>query len=41
MIHGYEEANTTDLMSWDELDPYSGFPSYKQFRCAIEKEDVK
>ena len=41
MNHGYEEANASDLMSWDELDPYSGFPSYKQFRCAIEKEDIK
>ena len=41
MIHGYEEANASDLMSWEELDPYSGFPSYKQFCCALEKEDMK
>lgn len=41
MTHGYEEANASDLMSWNFLDPYSGFPSYKQFRCAIEKEDRK
>ena len=39
MIHGYEEANASDLISWAYLDPYSGFPSYKQLRCAIEKEE--
>ena len=38
LIHGYEEANASDLISWNALDPYSGFPSYKQIRCAIEKE---
>lgn len=39
MIHGYEEANASDLISWNYLDPYSGYPSYKQVRCAIRKED--
>jgi anaerobic selenocysteine-containing dehydrogenase len=39
MIHGYEEANASDLISWEYLDPYSGFPSYKQLRCAIGKEE--
>jgi len=38
LIHGYEEANATDLISWNALDPYSGFPSFKQVRCGIEKE---
>lgn len=38
MIHGYQEANANDLLSDVELDPYSGFPSYKQVRCRIEKE---
>ena len=38
LIHGYEEANASDLLSWNALDPYSGFPSYKQIRCGIEKE---
>ena len=37
LIHGYEEANATDLLSWNALDAYSGFPSYKQIRCGIEK----
>ena len=37
LIHGYEEANASDLISWNALDPYSGFPSYKQVRCGIEK----
>ncbi len=36
-IHGYQEANATDLIPGDALDPYSGFPSFKQVRCAIEK----
>ena len=40
LIHGYEEANASDLIATDYLDPYSGFPSYKQLRCAIEKEDA-
>ena len=40
MIHGYEEANGSDLIASDHLDPYTGFPGYKQFRCAIEKEEM-
>ena len=36
-IHGYEEACASDLLSWNALDPYTGFPSYKQMRCAVEK----
>ena len=39
LIHGYEEACATDLVPWTLLDPYSGFPGYKQVRCGIEKEE--
>jgi len=41
MIHGYAEANANDLLSDLEMDPYSGFPSYKQVRCQIKKEGVQ
>ena len=37
MYHGYEEANINDLIDADHLDPYTGFPGYKQFRCALKK----
>lgn len=37
--HGYAEANVNDLISADHLDPYTGFPGYKQFRCAIRKPE--
>ena len=37
MFHGYKEANVNSLMPVDHLDPYTGFPGYKQLRCRIEK----
>lgn len=37
LIHGYAEANANELISDVENDPYSGFPSYKQVRCRIQK----
>ena len=37
MFHGFEEANANDLIDMNHLDPYSGFPGYKQFRCKISK----
>lgn len=37
MIHGYREANVNELLDADRLDPYTGFPAYKQFPCAAEK----
>lgn len=37
MYHGYEEANCNELIPVDLLDPYSGFPAYKQFNCNIKK----
>lgn len=35
--HGYEEANGNELIPIDLLDPYTGFPAYKQVNCAISK----
>lgn len=40
MFHGYREANANSLIPVDHLDPYSGFPGYKQLRCRIEKPEV-
>ena len=37
MYHGYREANVNSLIPVDHLDPYTGFPGYKQLRCRIEK----
>ena len=41
MVHGYRDANVNALISVDHLDPYTGFPGYKQVPCAVcrtEKE---
>ncbi len=37
MYHGYEEANCNELIPIDLLDPYTGFPAYKQVNCSIRK----
>lgn len=37
MYHGYEEANSNELIPIDLLDPYTGFPAYKQVNCNIRK----
>ena len=37
MYHGYEEANCNELIHIDLLDPYTGFPAYKQVSCNIKK----
>lgn len=37
VYHGYEEANCNELISIDLLDPYTGFPAYKQVCCNIRK----
>lgn len=37
LFHGYKEANVNSILDGEMLDPYTGFPSYKQFRCRIEK----
>lgn len=38
--HGYREANVNEIIPKDHLDPYSGFPGFKQVRCRIEKAEV-
>ncbi len=37
LYHGYEEANCNELIPIDLLDPYTGFPAYKQVHCNIRK----
>lgn len=37
MIHGYREANVNAILPMEHLDPYTGFPGYKQFSCAVRK----
>ena len=37
MFHGYREANVNGIIPVDHLDPYTGFPGYKQVRCRIER----
>lgn len=37
MYHGYSEANANSLIGINHLDPYSGFPGYRQIRCRIRK----
>ncbi len=33
--HDYPEANVNDLIPDTMLDPYTGFPSFKQIRCRV------
>lgn len=35
--HDYPEANVNDVIPDTMLDPYTGFPSYKQVRCRVSK----
>ncbi len=37
MYHGYSEANVNSIIGINHLDPYSGFPGYRQIRCSIRK----
>jgi len=41
MYHGYEQANVSQLVSNEELDPYSGYASYKNSRCGIRRVEVE
>ena len=38
--HGYRAANVNEIIPKEHLDPYSGFPGYKQLRCRVEKAEV-
>lgn len=40
MYHGYQEADVNTLIHPDHLDPYTGFPGYRQCRCGIRKSEV-
>ncbi len=37
LYHDYPEANANDLVPDTMLDPYTGFPSFKQIRCRVSK----
>jgi len=37
IFHGYREADVNTVISWDHLDPYSGFPGFRSVRCQIRK----
>ena len=37
MYHGYREADGNSLVGRDHLDPYSGFPGFRQIRCAVRR----
>lgn len=37
MYHGYKEADVNSLIGSKHLDPYSGFPGFRQSRCSIRK----
>lgn len=39
LYHGYREADANELIPADHLDPYSGFPGFRQIRCRIELEE--
>lgn len=39
MYHGYKEANVNSLLHRDHIDPYTGFPGYRQARCGLRKAD--
>ena len=41
MYHGYAEADVNSLVGQTHLDPYSGFPGFRQVRCAVRKVEVK
>ena len=37
MLHGYQEADVSILLSDNQLDPYSGFPGLKKGRCNVKR----
>ncbi len=40
LYHGYREADANELVGQTHLDPYSGFPGYRQVCCSIRKEET-
>lgn len=39
LYHGYREADANELIPDDHLDPYSGFPGFRQVRCRLERAE--
>ncbi len=39
MYHGYKEADVNVLIKATHLDPYSGFPGFRQIRCNVRKAE--
>lgn len=37
LFHGYSEADANELVPAERLDPYTGFPGFKQVCCKIRK----
>ena len=37
LYHGYAEADGNSLIPASHLDPYSGFPGYRQIACRVER----
>lgn len=37
MFHGYSEADANELVPAEHLDPYTGFPGFRQVRCTVQK----
>ena len=40
MYHGYKEADANALVGISYLDPYSGFPGFRQVNCAVKRMEV-
>ena len=40
LYHGYREADANELVGQTHLDPYSGFPGYRQVCCSLQKEET-
>ena len=38
LYHGYDEADVNAILPPEHLDPISGFPGYRSFRCGIRKK---
>ena len=41
MFHGYSEADANELIPAEHLDPYTGFPGFRQVRCRIQKAGAR
>jgi anaerobic selenocysteine-containing dehydrogenase len=39
IYHDYKEADVNTLISWNHLDPYSGFAGFKSIRCSMKRKE--